>query len=147
MSTKMTTIDLATLDTTKACDQPFKLQLKHPISKVLVPAYVWIVGRDSTAVTEHMNDAANAQIRRAAEANRRGEDPEVKTMEKLISEAVDTLTVAIMAAEKPWEGIGYNGQEVFPFTEANVRRMLTEQKWFRDQISIGMNTLENFLPA
>jgi hypothetical protein len=76
-------VDLATLDTRAACNQPFALDVKHPTTKVATGIVIYHLGVDSDAITEYVDERNNKDIRRAADLRKRGEEPEVTLPLKL----------------------------------------------------------------
>jgi hypothetical protein len=134
--------DLAAFDTTAACDRGFELELVNPITKEPLGSFITVVGKDSTAFTEHTRRVSNATLRRQFERQRKGKDGEPVTIEKIEAEAIDLL----VACTTGWRNISYN-KEPLPFSEENARKLYTEQKWVRAQVDEAIGDLENFIPA
>ena len=80
MTAKTKKIDLALLNTRKACNEPFKYELKHPITKEPLGVYVWVLGKDAEVIEEYTNENINKLLRQRAIANKRGEDAEIPTV-------------------------------------------------------------------
>jgi hypothetical protein len=139
-------VDLATLDTCAACNQPFALDVKHPVTKVATGIVIYHLGVDSDAITEYVDERNNKDIRRAADLRKRGEEPEVVTVEAQLERNIEFWTVAIFSSGKPWENMTFEGKAL-DFTVANIKLVLTRLKWLRGQVDASIGNLENFMPT
>lgn len=159
----MTTLtNLADLDTTKACEAVFDLELLHPTSKAPLGLFIQIIGVQSQAMTSLRNRMGNELLRQNFEAQRKGK-AEAPTVESTIKRSVDTLTEATVGwyAIEPAEvdakgkpkgeakripGLPF-GDTVLEFTKAAASDLYTKPafEWLRDQVDAGVGDLGNFL--
>jgi hypothetical protein len=136
----MTPFDLASLNTTKACNAGAEVEIRHPVTNVPLGMTVRVLGRDSDTFKEHTRDTLNARLRREAMAAKRGKDADLRTVEIIEQENMDLLVACTVG----WSNVAIDGKEL-PFEEANVRRVYKEYPWIYDQVNEAIGTLENFL--
>src|SRR4030067_1343138 len=98
--------DLAELDTISACDKGFELELIHPKLKTPMGWFVNILGSDSTEFRSYTRQRTNERLRKDACAQKRGKDPETRTVEKIEEENIELLVLCT----KGWRGIILNGE-------------------------------------
>jgi len=135
--------DFASLDTQAACDKPFELEFKHPVTGAGLGAGVLIVGKDSAIFKEHVRKAANEQLRRNMNNQRRGKEAEIPTVEAMEERTIDLLVACT---------VGFFGEivvdkDALPFNPENVRKFYTRFPWAREQVDEAMGDLENFIAA
>jgi hypothetical protein len=138
---KEKTIDLNSLDTAQACAKGFELELVHPITKAPLGQFISVVGKDSPQFKEHTRRIANERLRKNALLQRRGKDGEIPTVEQIEGEAIELLVCCTTG----FRNVNYGGP--FEFSEANVRKLYTEQAWVRGQVDEAIGDLENFMSA
>lgn len=143
-----TGFDLSTLDTKKACNQPILIQLKHPATGELLPAYIPVLGPDSDVFQQSVREQVNAKLRREAFLRNRGKPIEAMTVEQTESETLDLLTALIYGSEAEggmkWIGVEWKGQPL-DFTIPNIKMILTELSWIRKQIDEPLGDLQLFM--
>lgn len=132
--------DLASLNTTKACNEGAEVEIRHPVTNVPLGMTIRVLGRDSDTFKQHTRDLLNARLRREAMAQKRGKDLDVRTVEGIEQENMDLLVICTMG----WKGVSYGGSDL-AFEEANVRKIYKEFPWIFDQVNEAIGTLENFL--
>lgn len=142
---KSNVIDLASLDTTAACNQGFEVELKHPATNKPVGIFWKVVGRDSDIFREYIREKANDRIRREAAALKRGKELEVRTVEQAESDNIELMTVC-STGWRTEEGstLKFNGQEL-EFNVPNAKAVLTALPWIRNQLDAVIGDLENFM--
>lgn len=136
-------IDLASLDTQAACDRPFSLELKHPVTGAPLGCGVQIVGKDSAKFKDHIRQSANEQLRRNAQAQRRGKDIETPTIEQIEERGVDLL----VACTTGFFGEILLDKEVLTYSPDNARKLYTRFPWAREQVDAAVGDIENFMQA
>jgi hypothetical protein len=132
--------DLASLNTTKACNEGADVEIRHPITNVPLDMTIRVLGRDSDTFKEHTREMINTRLRREAMAQKRGKDAELRTVEVIEQENMDLLAVCTIG----WEGVVDEGQTL-DFNEANVRKIYKKYPWIYDQVNEAIGTLELFL--
>jgi hypothetical protein len=129
-------IDLTQFDTEIGAEAGFELQLLHPATGKPLPAWITVLGEDSTAY----HAARQQALRARREQTLAGPNLEV---------AIEDQTVALLvAATKSWRGILENGAEV-TCTPASAERLYRKRGWraFREQVDQAIHHRANFLPA
>lgn len=130
------TLDLAAIDTSKASEDGFVLQLAHP-DGTLLAAKIRLQGVDSDAFQR----AYRAQQRRHMDRiNRSGKFR--ATPEQLEAEKIEILAAVTLG----WEGIALNGVP-FEFNAENARTLYTRYALIREQVDQAVNDRGNFLPG
>jgi hypothetical protein len=157
-------VDLDDLNTTKACNSAYDLEITHPVSKKPLGVFIPIVGRDGDAYREHLREQVDAKLIRDWDAGRKGKDPLPPSIERQEDELLDSLTVCIMASGKPWytvvkdnnpdptkrkpdETLSYikMGGQKLDWNVPNIRRVLKEQLFIRRQVDTAVGDLELFM--
>src|SRR5438067_10488572 len=113
-------IDLASLDTSAACDKGFEMELEHPVTKAKLGAFITVLGKDSAAFREHVRRSSNDRLRRQFQLQRKGRDNEPPTIELIENEAIELL----VACTKDWRDIELDGAAL-PFSDENARKLYT----------------------
>lgn len=147
MTDQAQSIDLADLDTTAACDKGAEIELVHPVTRAPLGIFWGVLGRDSTAVQEHTRARYDADMRKAAQARKRGKDVDLLTQEQQVERGIELL----VAASTHWRTgseatLKFEGEKL-AFSKANATRVLQRMKWIRDQIDEAAADLENFMKA
>lgn len=142
--TAPTAFDFGAANTIEAMNHPYKLQLKHPVTSAPLPAFIWHLGNDSDAFNQALDDDINEKRRKAVERERRGEPPEFVPIQEQREGGIDLLVAAIIAADKPWEGIQENGQDI-PFDVPHVKAFLLKYEWVKKQVDKSVADIERFL--
>jgi hypothetical protein len=142
-------MDLASLNTTAACDKGTEIELVHPVTKAPLGIFWGIVGRDSTIFQEHVRQQIDEDMRRAAMAKKRGKEPELLTTAKREARGLSLLVACSTGwrtVEKDSEKktLTFEGREL-EFTETNAATVLEKLSWIREQIDEGIADLENFM--
>jgi hypothetical protein len=134
------TFDLASLDTTKACNDGAEVEIRHPVTNVPLGMTIRVLGRDSDTFKEFTRDMLNTRLRREAMAQKRGKDADLRTVEVIEQENMDLLVTCTLG----WKGVVDAG-ETLDFNEANVRKIYKKYPWIYDQVNEAIGTLELFL--
>ena len=132
--------DLASLDTTTACDKGTEIELKHPVTNVPLGMFIKIIGKDSKEFKDFTRQKINERLRKDALSQKRGKDPEIRTIEGIEEENIELLTLCT----KGWRGVELNGKEL-PFTPENVKKVYKEYSWIYEAINTSIGELDNFL--
>jgi hypothetical protein len=136
-----TALDLGSLDTAAACDKGFELELAHPITRAPLGQFITVVGKDSKQFRDHVRRASNDRLRKQATQQRRGKDMEPPTVEQIEAEAIELLVNCTTGFRE----VNYGGP--LTYSEANARKLYTEQSWVRSQVDEAIGDLENFMSA
>ena len=137
---KKQSIDLATLDTTAACNKGAEIELKHPVTNAPLGVFITVLGRDSDTFKDYIRHSINDQIRKEAIAKKRGRDMEVQTLEMREADTIELLTVCTVG----WKNVVMGGNEL-PFNVANAKRVYSDRPWIRQQVNEAIGDLENFM--
>ena len=135
------TVDLASLNLSVHAAKPFKLELRHPVTKGGLGQYILLLGMDSPQVQEFANEQANEKMRKLADRARRGLEPEVQTVEQRREEGTQLLVAATVG----FENIDFGGPVTF--SHAAAHKLYTELSWVRSQVDAAVADIENFMPA
>ena len=140
--TKTALVDLSTLDTTAAADKGCEIELLHPVTKAPLGAFISIVGKDSTAFSQHVRRNANERLRKQGANHRRAKADETPTVEKIEDEAISLLA----ACTTGWRGIVFEGNEM-PYSTDNAKKLYSSLKYIREQVDEAIGDIELFLSA
>lgn len=133
--------DLSTLDTTSACDKGAEIELHHPVSNVPLGMFITLIGKDSKEFRDYTRDKTNTRLRKDAMAQKRGKDPEIRTVEAIEAENIELLVLCT----KGWRGfIDDDGNEV-PFNVQNAIFMYKNFPDIYDSVNSAVGDLDNFL--
>lgn len=136
------TFDLATLDTKAACSKGYEVELKHPTTSVPLGMFITIVGKDSQEFRDYTREKTNIRLKRDAMAQKRGKDPEIRTVESIEAENIELLVICT----KGWRGIMKDGVEL-PFSVQNAIALYKDYPWAYDQINDAVGDVSLFLTA
>lgn len=136
----MSKFDLSNLNTKKACDQGSEIELKHPSTNEPLGMFVTILGKDSQEFRDFTREKTNIRLRKDAMSQKRGKDPEIRTVEGIETENIELL----VTCTKGWRGIEKDGVEL-PFTVQNAIMLYKEYPWAYEQINENIGLIDNFL--
>lgn len=132
-------LDLSALDTVKACNTPYKLELTHPVTKEPLGQFVMIYGKDSDIFRDYNDEKFNEAIRKAAENGRRGLTEKPQTSEERRKNRIELL----VACTAGFEAVEFNGP--LEFTHSNANKLYSSLPWICDQIDAAIFELGNFM--
>lgn len=160
---KIIPVDFGELDTTEDSNRGADLELMNPYdANVSLMVFIPMLGRDSDAVSEHVANNVNRKIRLQHQAQKRGKDGHIPSVQTAEQEQVELLAVAIIASGRPWYMLVQDEQEPKKLNKvdhiiwngapmewnlSNVKKFLTERKFARRQADEFLNDLENFKRA
>lgn len=99
-----------------------------------------MIGKDSKEFRDFTRDKTNTRLRKDAMAQKRGKDPEIRTVEAIEAENIELLVLCT----KGWRGIKLDGEEL-PFTVQNAIKVYKTYSWIYDAVNEGIGSLDNFL--
>ena len=134
--------DLSTLDTTSACDKGAEIELHHPVSNVPLGMFITLIGKDSKEFRDFTRDKTNTRLRKDAMAQKRGKDPEIRTVEAIEAENIELLVLCT----KGWRGIKLDGEEL-PFTVQNAIKVYKTYPFIYEAVNSAIGDLDNFMKA
>lgn len=135
--------DLGTYNLQRACDTPYPLVLRHPVTGAKTSAVIPLLGREAEAVQEFSRTRVNANLQKQSMGVDDDEKPSIEASE---ARQIDLLAVAIFASGQPWSNVGLDGKRL-DYTLANIKLLLTREKWVRLQVDAAFGNLANFLKA
>lgn len=131
-------LDLASL---KASTKPFRLELKHPVTKEPLGQFIDVLGSDSQAFQDYNDEIYDGALLRNAENSKRGVDTPPKGRAEQRAEGV----LLLVAVTTGFDSIEYNGP--LPYTHANVVKLYTEMPWIKQQVDEAVFDRKNFIPG
>ena len=129
-------------DTISACDTPAEIEIVDPKTRVPTGEFISIIGKDSKEFREYTREKTNARLRRDAMAQKRGKDPEIRTVEAIEAENIELLVLCT----KGWRGIVLDGEEL-PFTVQNAIKVYKTYPFIYESVNSAIGDLDNFLKA
>jgi len=142
---KTESFDLGSIDTIAACNKGTEFELRHPATNAHIGIFWTLVGRDSDVFRSYVKEQTNAAIRREAMAKKRGKDPDIKTVEDYEQDTITLLTICSVGWRSSESNtIKFKGEELV-FNVPNVKRVLTDMPWIRNQLNEFISELENFM--
>lgn len=134
-------INLAALGESITANKPFRLELKHPITKKPLGAFLHILSYESERVQTYIKANLDDRLVQEDYIRRRGEEVEPVLTPEMEKRAIDLLEVATVG----WEGVSVEaGVAESAFNSTNVRKLYTFKSW-RQQANAGMENLQNFI--
>lgn len=133
-------VDLASLDTIKACNDGAEIELRHPITNEPLGAFIKVLGKDSDTFREFQRHNFNEYLRNEALAKARGK----RAVSKSADDLDDDMMTMLVGCTVGWRDVEYNGEPLV-FSAANVRKLYTERPWIRDQVNEAVGDLGNFM--
>lgn len=132
--------DLSKLNTKSACDKGVDVELHHPSTNVPLGMFITIIGKDSQEFRDFTREKTNTRLRKDSDAQRRGKNPEIRTVEGIEAENIELL----VTCTKGWRGIEKDGVEL-PFSVQNAIMIYKEYPWIYSQINDAIGDYDNFL--
>lgn len=121
------------------------VSILHPVTRLETGITVTVIGTDS----ETCKKIQRKQLNRRLELQAKTRNNKLSmTAEELEKEALDVLVACVVAwhtGERP--EIEMNEGEWLPCTPENVKRVLTELPWLKEQLDQEIGDRANFLPA
>lgn len=137
---KPSLVNFDKLDTNKACNEPFKLELKHPITKKRLGCYVLVLGSESDQYREYTDEIQDKAYKEAADLARNGADPIPQTAAARRKQSIDLLANMTVG----FENIQLEGAEL-TFNIPNAIKFYTRFGWAKNQVDIAVYELGNFM--
>lgn len=118
-------MDLRSLDTRKACNEPTVLTLQHPVTAEDLGITFLVLGIDSDAYKAATRKQQDRILKSAMRTRNMGSlDPEER----------DRMSVEMLAAcVAGWDGLELDGKDL-PFSYDNALRVLGEFPWIKEQV-------------
>lgn len=143
--TKAKAFDAANLNTVEACNKPFEVEIKHPVSGEPTGLFISVLGQHSDIVRDRMRGMASAVLNMRASGKAATSKAKIDAIEE---KGIDTLVAATVG----WRSDGDDGHitlggERLEFSAANARRLYSEIIPIQEQVTEAINNLENFMPA
>lgn len=117
--------------------QTTEIELRHPVSKVGLGMFITIVGKDSDPFQAAQRARMNTRLH---EAKKSGAN--TPSAEQIDEENLTLLCKCVIN----WRTLILGGEE-FPYTPENVRKLLTEYPWVREQIDEEVGDRGNFIKS
>lgn len=137
-------LDLASLNTTNACNKGAEVQLKNPFDNTPLEMYITVLGSDSTEFKAFTRERTNIRLKKDALAQKRGKDAEIRTVEGIESENIDLLVTCMVG----WRGIVLDAKvskDDLPFNVPNAIKVLKENSWIYSQINDAVGDIGLFV--
>lgn len=133
------TVDLSALDTAKACNNAFELELVHPITGKKLGQFISVIGKDSDAFQEEIANRVNQTLREQAFNARKGKDTAVKTVQDRERENIEMLVLCTTG----FRNVNLGGP--LEFSIPNALKLYTDLKFVRDQVDAAIADISNFM--
>jgi hypothetical protein len=117
--------------------QSSEIELRHPVTKEGLGMYVTISGKDSESWQAAQRTRMNSRLN---EAKKTGAT--TPTAEQIEAENMTMLCRAILG----WRSLVLGGEELL-YTPDNVRMLLTDYPWVKDQIDEEISDRGNFIKS
>lgn len=131
MSKTNTAIDFAALDVGPAHERGIEVQIKHPVTKAPLDAFITVRGDESPTVMNWQRSQYNK--------DQRAKKDEPKTLEQLEAWIVDKLITATIS----WRGVGWGAEAEIECTPENMRKIYANKR-IREQLLEAMGEEANF---
>lgn len=130
--------DLSKNNLSKKAEDGYSFELCLPTGEA-TGAFLTVRGALSPKVKAFGKKKFDEMQRKETMARRKGRETDPITLDEAEEMAVESAGIRLLA----WEGILEEGVEV-EFNEANVKRILTDHSWIREEIIKASDELENF---
>jgi hypothetical protein len=145
-------LDLATLNTSDACEVVHELELRHPVTDEPLGLFISHKGMNAAAVQKVARTQGNEILRKQFASQRKGKE-ETPTIEEGSKRTAKLLAVATtgwfaMEGGKRVEGLPF-GKDRLMFSPDEAERLYDNPgyRWLRDQLDEAVGDLGNFMPT
>lgn len=144
-------MDLSKLNTVEGAEAGHEQQLLHPVSQEPIGIYITVLGKDSKAYRDVMNQQSRSRVTKAQKSGRLGSM--TYSLEDVDRDALEV----IVACMRSWRSEEKQGEEMvssdtitikgeaLPINRVNALRVLTEFPWVREQLDTAIADRANFL--
>ena len=135
-------IDLMSLDTIKASNEGAEVELLHPVSKKPLGQFIKILGPESDALREIINDRSNDNIKKQLNLVRAGKDRDFKSAEEVEEEGLQLLAQCTVG----FRNLNFGGKQAV-FSTKVAYDIYKSLPWVKAQINAAMYDISNFMKA
>jgi len=118
----------------------YEFELLLPEVQEKTGAFITVRGVQSPKVKAYSRKVFSQMQSKEQMAKKRGKDVEPMTLDEAEDMAIDAAFVRMIS----WKGVEEKGKPV-EFTEENVKRVLREHSWIREQVLSESDQLSNFM--
>lgn len=135
---------LGDLDTVAACNKPFEVEIRHPVTGEGTGVFFSVLGSHSDTWRNRVRAIADQALRNQAMGKAK-----VETLDAIEKKNIDALVAATVGWRHGDEQgrVELHPNEWLDFTPENVCRAYTELLPVREQVAEALNNLGNFMPA
>jgi hypothetical protein len=131
--------DLAKNNLTNKADVGYKFEVIFPETLEKTGIFITVRGDYSPTVKDHSIKVYNQINQDEKNAKKRGREVD-RSIDELENMSVDSTAVRVIT----WEGVVENDKPT-EFSEANLKRILKDHSWIREQINEHSQNLANFI--
>ena len=134
-------MDLSTLNTSAAANGGIDLQLKHPVSGDLLPAWITICGSDSNIYEEKQLEIQRRRLELMASGRSTDGDAPAR--------AAQDATELLAALTRGWRGLDRGEGKPLPYSDKAALDLYANRgyRWIREQVDQAIHTRALFLPG
>lgn len=138
-------MSLAALSPKKTAEAGVPVEIRHPKTNLPLGITITVCGTDSDTYKK----IQRKQLNRRLELSQRSRNNKLTlTAEELEAESLDVLVACIKSwSQENRPEIEFADGEWLPCTPENIRRVLEELPWLKEQIDQEIGDRSNFLPA
>lgn len=132
--------DLTKNNLSEKAEAGYTFELTIPEIQEKTGAFITVRGVQSPKVKAHSRRVFSQMQQKEHVAKKRGKDLEPMTLDEAEDMAIDAAFVRMIG----WKGVEENGKAL-EFNEENVKRVLREHSWIREQVLAESDQLTNFI--
>lgn len=133
-------LDLVKTNLSEKAEAGYEFELKMPGTDEPLGAFITVRGTESPKVKAYGKKVFREMQLKETQAKRKGREPDQMTIEDAEDMAIESALVRMIG----WRGIEEDEKEV-KFSDENVRRILREHGWIRQQITDESDLISNFI--
>lgn len=132
-------LDLSELDTAKAANAGFDVDLYHPATNADLGIKIRVLGKDS----DEFRRVSNSQNKRRMDRMQRGgfRNP-TPSPEELEQNGIELLAACTLG----WAGVVLD-KKPLPFTKDNAKMLYNRFPWIKEQVDAAIGDRANFIQA
>lgn len=135
-------LDLSKNNLSELAEVGYEFELKMPGTNEGTGAFITVRGAQSPKVKNFAKKKFNEMQLKETQAKRKGRDTDPMTLDEAEEMAIESAAIRVIS----WKGIE-EGEKAIPCTEENVKRVLKDHAWIREQVLEESDQIVNFIKS
>ena len=136
-------MDIAALDSVKAANNGFELELFHPGTMVNLGLFITVLGKDSAEFRKVSSAQNRKRLQKATKGG--GFRAGAVSMEEIEQDSIELLAACtVLWRDGDKKTLTFAGKEL-ECTPENAKQVYTDYPWIREQVDAGVSDRANFI--